>query len=1416
LSEKRSNIAQKKIALAELKEKDFQYRAASLEQMLALYQQRLALLEHRSKQIESENKSIREDRDRVSLKLHDTMNIVTESINHVESLEAKVEEKEVSLKLTQQLFSKASEDVKAAKATVRAMQESISSAETELTVTKVNHAAEVEKLRNELSIAQHENKSLTVSIKALELSAAQHVEELTNKLSDLESAKALEVTNLEESLSHTKSKVTHLENSLESEILNSEQLQAEVDQLQEDITKLKSELASNQEGKEKFITDLQVVTTKADSLEEALEAEKANVEQLQNIVFGLENENKKLRSEIESNIEDLNLCQEVIAEKDEAISELQSMVAYNDEELNNISAMFEEYKSMNEENILRSLNKQEEELESKEQQLQELCATLEKQREYMSDVEELQKKQTEELEKTRDSVHAKDAKLSNLQQELNDSRLLLEQSATRQQDLKDEILNLCQATEDMTITIYSLKQKASQEAELCELTAAKDKAEKELLEKEKIYEHLLDEKQRIEKDMISRSLAFDREVKDKEDYIQRLINDKEILEKDLLSSKSSLEEAVGAKEGLYQQLEIQKEALSQDLLTRISTLEGSLLLKEDQVQLISNEKEHFKKEFYAMNSNFQLLVSQKEALENDITMTKSMLDVARNELHLKSATMDDMHEALSENFKTISSLRVDLDRTRLQLSLAERSIEKVKSEFTESLNADPRIIAMQSSLDDAHGLIVEKNQQIQKLEVELKKVLADNDILTRLNSHQDVTGHADYDVSIMKEELTKIKQNISILRNERVALEESLVVLRSSLEEKSLEVEAFNVKFGCNDSSNVGERSEGLTNVPHENSSNEILKSSLVETCALLSMKTSQLSQLDKELEKARRIQMLLEKEVVQRDKQSTSPQEDVEQLSQAEVIQSEGSENKLWYKEDQAPQIINLESKIASLEKNVAELQMMLDIASSKYEANKDYIEDLEVSLAAATKINEEFVEKRLGMLLSKIESAENLAHERELLLEEAKCNHASIVEKLEESLTAANAVNEELKNDLSIIQEERDSTALKIESYKSTLGELEQKLNNELAKHEETKEELVRANSVREGSSLYANREIQKLKKKLKEVESSRDKMKKTAETMVQRYSLLEQSLSEVEKDLHAKTEELEGWKEEAERISAEKEDLEKYLENLKSKVESVAPLNKNDALLHHCIDNLIKCFQKKEKEVAKLSSSLEQREIDLVDLVRSSKDDADTIKSLEALIQGRDEELKYLNGSLVYLQKQMNAIAKKYEHCASTLEEFKIHAKELNLENSELNHELCMLKKNMGKKTPEEARSKTPCNRLTNYAKSSLLEKAQDFNPRTPSRTQAEKIPDTKSSSRSSRSEIWQESGVSIPNKTAVVDSDDSPLSQARKNWEAIKREKAGDQAKTFFASTTRVSNALNLQDDEYVLSRKGNSQSNTISP
>jgi SMC interacting uncharacterized protein involved in chromosome segregation len=83
-----------------------------------------------------------------------------------------------------------------------------------------------------------------------------------------------------------------------------------------------------------------------------------------------------------------------IAEKESNICELKTMLAYNDDELNNISAMFDEYKSMNEENIMRSLNRQDAEIEAKEQQLQELQSELEKCICNFTNMENVQEAQT--------------------------------------------------------------------------------------------------------------------------------------------------------------------------------------------------------------------------------------------------------------------------------------------------------------------------------------------------------------------------------------------------------------------------------------------------------------------------------------------------------------------------------------------------------------------------------------------------------------------------------------------------------------------------------------------------------------------------------------------------------------------------------------------------------------------------------------------------------------------------------------------------------------------------------------------------------------------------------------------------------------------------------------------------------------
>ena len=217
MSQKRSKIDQQRIELSELKEKDLQYRTISLEQMLTLYQQRASALELENAQLDRENRETREDLDRTNKKHLDTMNIVNESINHVESLEAKVEEKEISLKLTQQLFSNASDEAKTAKIAAKALRSSLAAAETKLTVAEANHEGEMNALRNDLLQAEREKNSLNESMKSIESAAAQRVKDLTAMVADMETTNTQAVSKLEDSLKTSKYEIATLEQSLNSE-----------------------------------------------------------------------------------------------------------------------------------------------------------------------------------------------------------------------------------------------------------------------------------------------------------------------------------------------------------------------------------------------------------------------------------------------------------------------------------------------------------------------------------------------------------------------------------------------------------------------------------------------------------------------------------------------------------------------------------------------------------------------------------------------------------------------------------------------------------------------------------------------------------------------------------------------------------------------------------------------------------------------------------------------------------------------------------------------------------------------------------------------------------------------------------------------------------------------------------------------
>jgi len=79
------------------------------------------------------------------------------------------------------MYTKALEEAKAAKSSVRALQSLLYAAETTRTM-------ELEALHNHLNNAINEDKQLKAAIKSMEASASQHVQELSDKILHLESA----------------------------------------------------------------------------------------------------------------------------------------------------------------------------------------------------------------------------------------------------------------------------------------------------------------------------------------------------------------------------------------------------------------------------------------------------------------------------------------------------------------------------------------------------------------------------------------------------------------------------------------------------------------------------------------------------------------------------------------------------------------------------------------------------------------------------------------------------------------------------------------------------------------------------------------------------------------------------------------------------------------------------------------------------------------------------------------------------------------------------------------------------------------------------------------------------------------------------------------------------------------------------
>ena len=537
------------------------------------------------------------------------------------------------------------------------------------------------------------------------------------------------------------------------------------------------------------------------------------------------------------------------------------------------------------------------------------------------------------------------------------------------------------------------------------------------------------------------------------------------------------------------------------------------------------------------------------------------------------------------------------------------------------------------------------------------------------------------------------------------------------------------------------------------------------------------------------------------------------------------------------------MKEEVKSLVREKGTLQTMMDTCN-------DRIKCLEVDKDSLDRLLNDIQEDHKHQLLSvesKVVAAEEAVLACQSMLDTANSTNASIradVENLETSLTATKTLKEELErkvdkleSKVEAVEAERVSLESRLASCKESLIEMERSCSERIEqanlKCTETEQELVRVSSVKENSAIFAHREIEKLKKELRCTEIQREEMKEALEEMIERCTLLENDLSSVEQDRNSKDVELSAKKEEYKKLLAERDathvDLEKSLEELKAKFEvavstkaslqnyvsslvhdvkvketTIETLSKDLAIifpkkysnqsttlsfqakLQLVVDHLRESLQKKEEEVENLRILLEKKQQRIEQLQTSESRNAEEVGSLNALIREKQEGIKHLDASLDHVQTHMHALAKKNEKLAAVLADFKAHANHMNSTNNELNNMLDMYK-----------------SRCTELEKS--LAEANAYPQANVCVVMQPPFLEQKQEKREGRSqETTNRNSQHSPELSKPETAEIKRLTQARKNWEALKREKAlREEAEK--ASEDDRPTATILQDDEYFCGR-----------
>ena len=1206
--------------------------------------------------------------------------LVNESVERVESLESVINEKDKQIAHLNSLLEQKSTQVSHHQSSYEAQ---ISQFQKQL------HEAQ-QSLQKESQEWQQDRDKQKASITQLQ---AKHAEELQQAEAQME----------------------ELEDEMDQLVNNNDQLMNHVQVLEQQL-KLAGD--NHRDTLQKFKNCLEVASYKLAATEVSLSEEKSHVSSLEAELLQKEEENQELQHELSALEEQLQASQKCIEEFQQEWNQYQKELAELKQKLQAKDGDFQEQSR----DWQAALEEKQDEIQKLQDELQELRETtsrktasilnnhklelefkdhlldsiedklLHAERELAAFQSGSDPRNSQEVEQLKEEFENVKTELENKTQELMELQESFEDLHTSLEQKSKEIEQLENSLEQEKATFQQSLDENAQEHSRLETSWQEDSNKKDtqivelknkMRDQYKQLDELLQIHHSLEQDHQKLRNSYE-EVSPKMEMQDKKILD---LEKELLESKTALSVWQAAKQSI--QIEIdnlkrrhleERQALLEDNESTLQNYNSRIAVLENDLRTIDHEHQQEMSRLLEEHTHYnrslesEIIQLQKTTLlkrEHDRAMDQWRGEkiTLKSQLERTTTQLTRTKKALEETAQKLAEVELEMETNTLPLQEHDavtnelrEQIHALEDELKQTKESTVSWIEQERQLKEAHEDDIRKARQEQnRLREEWK---ASKDALTEKKDRIREMTRLLEEVNDEREVLNRqVEELLTAQRtyNEAAERSEEIEELGLKIEELTLENEALLAK--------QQEMADCMREMEMSNKANE-------EQVSLLTKRLAELETLDKD-----------PVNLSQRSGEGDNP----DQNNNLEILEKE---NKRLH-----DQLIDQETKLLSIQeelqlrraKSVDDMQTFQDA-----KAIKDAERDLEICQHRLQYANDTIQE-----LEAKVSAANNTIRDLESKLEEKEKLIDSIKQEKEALLENVARLESDLKN----LQEDREDLQAQLVTSERALEECDQK-------RQEWESEYIRITQNKDASALFAHREIDRLKKEIKELSYTRDEQKERFQIAERQCEELEQEIVQLRKDLETKDEELlamgdevvdqlenkdKEWKEKMNEKDKTFRELEKVVSGLKTKLDmSVATKTslqnyvstlvhdlkekeaelitlKTDIAVHYpsvkgngdvsgtgtlkgrrdAVENLREALNKKKEEIDKLNDTIKEQDSEIKKLKKQISNKIEELESKNEILEESAKEQQNLKEKLASQKEEKNMLKASIEHLRKELE-------------------------------------------------------------------------------------------------------------------------------------------------------------------